>query len=109
MAKRNVGEKIDLQRVIIFSGEAKSAPDDFDLLGIQPGGAVTVAALRENFGSFMPALELIIKDVRTAGAKSGLTEVSIALGIDAKGKVGFLGIGTEAGGNATLTLKFSVK
>jgi hypothetical protein len=100
---------IDSQRVIIFSSDAKPAPNDYDLLGDSPGGSVTVAALRESIGAFLPALEVIINDAKAACAKAGLKEVSVALGVDAKGKVGFLGVGSEIGGNATLTLKFDLK
>jgi hypothetical protein len=35
-----------------------------------------------------------------------LTVVTVAVGIDATGKIGILGTGAEAGGEATLTLTF---
>ena len=36
----------------------------------------------------------------------GLKSVSVAVGINGKGQVGFLGTGVEVGGSATLTLLF---
>jgi hypothetical protein len=53
-------------------------------------------------------LEGIIESLKATAKDSGLTEVTVAVGLNAKGAVGFLGTGAEAGGSATLTLKFSV-
>jgi hypothetical protein len=42
----------------------------------------------------------------SAAGQYGLGEVEVAVGINGKGQVGFLGTGAEVGGTATLTLKF---
>jgi hypothetical protein len=39
----------------------------------------------------------------------GLKTVQVAVGINGKGQVGFLGVGGEIGGTATLTLTFKNK
>ena len=57
-----------------------------------------MGALRASLGDFMPALGAMLEDVKAKAKDMGLQEVSIALGINAKGKVGFLGTGAEAGG-----------
>jgi hypothetical protein len=101
---------VDSQKVVIFTKDAKHEPyaPDLDLLGASSGGVVTVGALRESVGNFMPGLGAIIDDVKTKAKAAGLEEISVALGVNAKGAIGFLGTGAEAGGSATLTLKFKV-
>ena len=103
--------ELDSQEVVIFTKEAKPQPysPGLDLLGGSPGGVTTVGALRSSLDSFMPALGVIIADVKAKAAEAGLEEVSIALGVNAKGTVGFLGTGAEMGGTASLTLKFKIK
>jgi hypothetical protein len=49
-----------------------------------------------------------MSDVKEAAVALGLQEVSVSLGINAKGKIGFLGTGSELGGEASLTLKFKI-
>jgi hypothetical protein len=68
----------------------------------------TVGALRESINSFMPGLGAIIDDVKEKALAAGLKEVSVALGVNAKGTIGFLGTGTELGGTASTTLKFEI-
>jgi hypothetical protein len=98
---------IDDAKVVIFASDSKGE-HDFDLLGDSPGGVTTVGALRNSLGEFMPGLGAIIAEVKDKAADMGLTEVSVALGVNAKGTVGFLGTGAEIGGNSTLTLKFKI-
>jgi Trypsin-co-occurring domain 1 len=94
-------------RVVIFSSDSKGK-HDFDLLGDSPGGVTTVGALRRNLAEFMPGLGAIIADVKAKAENMGLNEISVELGVNAKGTVGFLGTGAELGGNSTLTLKFKI-
>jgi hypothetical protein len=98
---------IDDTAIVIFSSDSRGGRE-LDLLGDSPGGVTTVGALRRNLGELLPGLGAIIADVKDKGAAAGLSEVSVALGVNAKGTVGFLGTGTELGGDATLTLKFTV-
>ena len=101
---------IDERKVLIFTGGEASiaAGRDLDLLGDTPGGVTTVAVLRASVQEFMPALGAIMKELKQAAVGHGLEEVSVSLGINAKGKIGFLGTGSELGGDASLSLKFKV-
>jgi hypothetical protein len=103
-------DTLDSQQVVIFTKEVKHQPYEpgLDLLGDSSGGVATVGALRASLESFMPALGVIIADVKEKTKAAGLEEVSVALGVNAKGTVGFLGTGAEMGGTASLTLKFKI-
>lgn len=102
-------EARDEQEVLIFTGGKGSLIGrDLDILGGTGGGVVTVGALRASVKEFMPALGAVMNDVKEAAVALGLEEVSVSLGINAKGAIGFLGTGSELGGEATLTLKFKV-
>jgi hypothetical protein len=106
-----MSEDINSKKVIVFTKETRAAPygEDVDLLGDSPGGVTTVGTLRASIGELLPGLQAIIEDVKAKAATAGLQEVTVALGVNAKGTVGFLGTGTELGGTATLTLKFQTK
>jgi hypothetical protein len=103
-------DALDSEQVVIFTKETKLQPyaPGLDLLGDSSGGVVTVGALRTSIDRFMPALGVIIADVKAKAAEVGLEEVSVALGVNAKGTIGFLGTGAEMGGTASLTLKFKI-
>jgi hypothetical protein len=99
---------IDSQKVVIFSSETKRTPSSkgADLLGDTPGGVVTVGTLRKSVAELMPGLGAIIEDLKGKAGALGLKEVSVALSVNAKGTVGFLGTGTEIGGTASMRLQF---
>jgi hypothetical protein len=101
-------DSVDQLPVIVFTPDTKGAPDSLeaDLLGDSPGGVTTIGTLRENLSTLLPGLNAIITDVKDKAASSGLQEVTVALGISAKGSIGFLGTGTELSGTASITLKF---
>jgi hypothetical protein len=65
-----------------------------------------VDELRKNLEDFMAKFSDILPAVETPAKGLGLKSVSVALGIDGKGHVGFLGTGVEVGASATLTLTF---
>jgi hypothetical protein len=90
------------RKVLVFSGSSS----DFELLDEKRQVALPVDELRKNLEDFMASLQdvLPIADKPTAGM--GLKTVSVAVGINGKGQVGFLGTGVEVGGSATLTLTF---
>ena len=91
------------ETVIIFSKK-----DDFDLLGdTGRGTALPVEELRKNLKSFTRALQSLLPAVQDAGGGFGLKELEVAVGIDGKGHVGFLGTGVDVGAQATITLKFN--
>ena len=69
---------------------------------------VTVAKLRASVDEVAPAITAIVDNMKEKAKAKGLTEITLALGINGKGTVGFLGTGAEIGGSATITLKFSL-
>jgi hypothetical protein len=102
-------EAINQQKVLIFTGgKATAKREDLDLLGGSPGGVATVGALRESLQEILPVLGALMTDIKEAAIKQRLEEVSVSLGINGKGKIGFLGTGSEVGGEASLTLKFKI-
>jgi hypothetical protein len=62
--------------------------------------------LQNNLQDFISSLQNILPAADKPISGLGLKGVSVAVGINGKGKVGFLGTGAEVGGNATLTLTF---
>jgi len=54
---------------------------------------------------FMRSVHEIVPTMGSAGGYN-LKTVEVAVGINGKGQVGFLGVGGELGGTATLTLTF---
>jgi hypothetical protein len=104
-----MSEAIDEHKVLVFTGgEVSATGNDWDLLGDTPGGVTTVGALRLSVREFMPGLGAVMNDVKETAVALGLQEVEVALGINAKGKIGFLGTGSEVGGDASLKLKFKI-
>src|SRR5262245_59166861 len=65
-----------------------------------------VDELRKNLEDFMAAFGDILPAADKPTKGLDLKTVSVALGINGKGQVGFLGTGVEVGGSATLTLTF---
>jgi hypothetical protein len=92
----------DSRKVLVFSGSSS----DFDLLDEKRKIALPVDELRKNLEDFMVSLQDILAAADKPAAKMGLKSVSVAVGINGKGQVGFLGTGVEVGGSATLTLTF---
>jgi|GEM_PF-6252439 len=80
--------------------------DDFDLLDEKRRVALPVEELRKNLEDFMGSLRDILPAASNTAAGIGLKTVTVAVGINGKGQVGFLGTGVEVGGSATLTLTF---
>ena len=83
-----------------------NAGSDFGLLDEKRQIALPVDELRNNLADFMASLQEILPAADKTAAGMGLKSVSVAVGINGKGKFGFLGTGVEAGGSATLTLNF---
>lgn len=92
----------DDQKIVIFTKNA----DEFELLGEKNKVELPVADLRRNLDEFMGALKDILPAAEKPAVGLGLKTISVALGINGKGQVGFLGTGVEVGGSATLTLTF---
>lgn len=95
--------------VLIFSTEQTDETNLNLLSDDRPTvGKVELQDLKKNLDEMGPAIDGVVDAVKSAAAAKGLSEITLAIGINAKGKVGFLGTGSEVGGTATLTLKFSV-
>jgi len=92
------------KKVLIFSGSGKDK--DFNLLDEKRRVALPVSELRDNLTEFMDSLQELLPAADKTAAGLGLKSVKVAVGIDGKGKVGFLGTGVEVGGSSTLTLTF---
>lgn len=92
----------DAKTVLVFAGAASN----FELLDDQRQSVLPVAELRRNLAAFMDSLKDMLPADAEAAAGMRLEEVTVTVGIDGKGKVGFLGVGAEVGGNAALALTF---
>jgi preprotein translocase subunit Sss1 len=92
----------DSRKVLLFSASSS----DFDLLDEKRKIALPVDELRNNLEDFIVSLQDILAAADKPAGKMGLKSASVAVGINAKGQVGFLGTGVEVGGSATLTLTF---
>lgn len=97
----------DGREVLVF-GKGDSA-GDFSLLDERRQVALPVDELRRNLDDFMLSLRDILPAADTMAAGMRMKSVSVAVGINGKGQVGFLGTGVEVGGSATLTLTFERK
>jgi len=91
------------ETVVIFS-----KGDAFNLLGDGSRGTkLPIEELRTNLDAFTRSLQTLLPAVADAGGGFALKEVKVAVGIDGKGHVGFLGTGVEVGAQATITLTFN--
>lgn len=91
--------------MLIFTG--KAARGGGTLSGGDAGVSVVGASeIRKNLESFGTSLKGILTDKITEMGNFRLESLSVAVGVDGKGKVGFLGTGTEVGTSATITLTF---
>lgn len=68
---------------------------------------VSVETIRLNLSNFVGSLDQIIPDLKPREDGFKLDSFDVAVGVNGKGEVGFLGTGVEIGATATLTLKFS--
>lgn len=77
-------------------------------LGDDSSFELRVDELRDNLETFMGSLQTILPALATSPGGLELKTVTVAVGINGKAQVGFLGTGAEVGGNATLTLTLSI-
>jgi hypothetical protein len=97
----------DDRRVTVF-GKSIPAAGEREFLDGARQGAFTprVEDIKNSLQDFVASLKDILPMADTGVGGMGLNSVSIAVGIDGKGKVGFLGSGVEVGATATMTLTF---
>src|SRR6478672_7581931 len=91
-------------KILVFSNVASGS--NFGLLDEKRQIALPVDELRNNLADFMAALQEILPAADKTAAGMGLKSINVSVGINGKGKFGFLGTGVEAGGSATLSLTF---
>lgn len=90
-------------KIIVFS-----KGDAFDLLDSgNRGTELPVEELKANLAAFTASLQSLLPALSDAGGGFGLKTVEVAVGIDGKGHVGFLGTGVEVGAQATIKLSFA--
>lgn len=90
------------QTITIFSQPHSLGLADSDARAID----LPVDELRKNLGAFAETLKTLLPTVAEVGGGFGLTALEVAVGIDGKGHVGFLGTGVDVGAKATITLTF---
>jgi hypothetical protein len=88
-------------KVLIFTGKGEA-----NLLDEKRKVALPISELRKNLDDFVASLEEILPAAEKSASGIKLKSVSVAVGVNGKGQVGFLGTGAEVGGSATLTLNF---
>lgn len=92
--------------VVVFAGrDGGRGPQ---LLGKRSGATeVSIDTLKENIQKFVASLNDLLPSMTVAPSSGfGLKSFEVAVGVNAKGEVGFLVTGVEVGADATLTLKF---
>jgi hypothetical protein len=68
--------------------------------------SLPVDTVKKNLREFLGALDEMLPTVDQGQRGYGLDSFTVAVSINGKGQVGFLGTGGELGGAATLTLSF---
>jgi hypothetical protein len=94
--KRSMSEE---RSVLIFAGEDQSAAE-FELLDENRKSYLPVSQIKANLRDFMQSLADILPTAETASGGYSLEGFTVAVGINGKGQVGFLGTGGELGGTA---------
>jgi hypothetical protein len=89
------------KKVLVFTGSGEAG-----LLDEKRRVALPVSELRKNLDDFVASLQDILPTAEKSAGGIKLKSVSVAVGVNGKGQVGFLGTGAEVGGSATLTLNF---
>ena len=96
-----------MTEVVIFSSEHDD-PKKLMSGAKARATSIPISELEENIAQIGPAISGVVSKLKETALDLGLTEISLSIGINGKGKVGFLGTGAEVGGDATISLKFKV-
>jgi hypothetical protein len=95
------------KEVIVFTGtEPYEEDEEIELLDEGGGTRFPVETVGRNLREFMDSLNEMMPDLAPGTAQYPLDKITVAVGINGTGKVGFLGTGAKAGASATLTLEF---
>lgn len=95
--------------VLVFSSENSDPSKNLNLMGDGNSlSSVELGKLKKNVRDMQVSIDELIDEMKSSGKSKGLEEVTVAVSVNAKGAVGFLGTGAEAGASATFTLKFKV-
>ena len=95
------------ERITIFAAEEEEEGFRFlDTKKTQYLHDVDAQQVAENLRKFVNSLNTIVPAEGETSGDLLLKEFSVAVALNAKGKVGFLGTGAEAGASATFSLKF---
>lgn len=89
--------------VFVFTGVDR---DEFELLDEKRKVPLPIEELKKNLRDFTQSLSEMLPTMEEPRAGVGLKTLAVAVGINAKGQVGFLGTGVEVGGTATLTITY---
>ena len=78
---------------------------------INSSSLVPVSTLRDNLAQLLNNIDESLAQINQQETKSGfeIDEIELAVGINAKGKVGLWSVGAEAGSNASIKLKLKRK
>lgn len=85
--------------------EERTRSLDFEVAKRSAAREIPITTLKGNLQGFLDSLNEIIPEAK-GNTGFELREFTVQVGIDASGKVGFLGTGAEVGANASLSLKF---
>jgi hypothetical protein len=115
MSQRKPNKKTaarSIEEVVLVTPAKTAPPGTIEAHSKTFGTSITtpLLQLKEDWNVINQQVAILLDQTATTTSKSGygLDEVSFALGINGKGHIGFLA-GIEAGGEASITLKFKKK
>jgi hypothetical protein len=99
------GKDKDEDKLLIFAGVKTGT--GFKLLNEAPASKLSPKLVEDNLKKFVASVGALLPNLAPGPAGFRIDEYTVAVGIDGKGSVGFLGTGAELGASATLTIKFA--
>ena len=105
-SESDVNTKSGTERSASSKGFFDDDPQTEDNQG-DNGSIVSVNTLQENLAKLLNNIDESLANINEQKTKSGfkIDEIELSVGINGKGKVGILGMGAEAGSNASIKLK----
>lgn len=68
-----------------------------------------IEELQHNLILLLKSVDGVVQDINSGLIHSNISEVQVNIGIDGRGKVGLLGIGTEVSAGASMSVKIAVR